>query len=512
MKRSLSFKLIVAFAVVAVITLVVGVVGFLASKKISVFGDEALPVVRSLENLLVSQHAIKAAARTLLSPNITDEDYQRQFDLIQNHRAQQATIVAWYDDLEKPDEEIVLYNRYKELREIQIKETDMYLSEVRSLREENISNEVYAERVSAMALSGSLRAAYDNSQDAIVAHLAWVDLYYDAFIDESIRFSNAAIIFIAVIVIVGFVASIALGLFLARSITRPIVRIIDALSSGAHQITNSSNELAAVSEQIASGANEQAAGIEEVSSSMEELGSIVAHNVENTRASSDISMQAVEQTNIGVEEMNQMVIAMDEIARATDEIKTVIDVIDDIAFQTNMLALNAAVEAARAGEAGLGFAVVADEVKNLANRSAESAKDTTAIIKLSLEKTEDGSRRAKKLAELFTGINTGGKKAFDMAKEVEAASKQQEEGINQINTAIMQLDQVVQQNAAASEEAASSAEELQSQVLLTEEIVEELTELVLGVQKRVQEEEREEAAIQKAKPKEGSEKKYIEHI
>ena len=95
-----------------------------------------------------------------------------------------------------------------------------------------------------------------------------------------------------------------------------------------------------------------------------------------------------------------------------------------------------------------------------------------------------------------------------MDKEVEAASKQHEEGINQINTAIMQLDQVVQQNAAASEEAASSAEELQSQVLLTEEIVEELTELVLGVQKRVQEE----VAVQKTKPKEGSEKKYIEHI
>ncbi len=304
---------------------------------------------------------------------------------------------------------------------------------------------------------------------------------------------------IIIVVLLGFVISITLGLVSSRSITKPIVRIIDALSSGSQQITTSSNELAAVSEQIASGANEQAAGIEEVSSSMEELGSIVAHNVENTRASSDISNQAVEETNIGLEEMNQMVIAMNEIAKATDEIKTVIDVIDDIAFQTNMLALNAAVEAARAGEAGLGFAVVADEVKNLANRSAESAKDTTAIIKLSLEKTEDGSRRAKKLAELFAGINAGGKKAFDMAKEVEAASKQQEEGIDQINTAIIQLDQVVQQNAAASEEAASSAEELQSQVALTEEVVNELTELILGQKKNTKED-----TIQEKKSANGS--------
>lgn len=104
---------------------------------------------------------------------------------------------------------------------------------------------------------------------------------------------------------------------------------------------------------------------------------------------------------------------------------------------------------------------------------------------MSLDKERKSAfNEAKKLAELFVGINTGGKKAFDMAKEVEAASKQQEEGINQINTAIMQLDQVVQQNAAASEEAASSAEELQSQVILTEEVVEELTELILGDKKR----------------------------
>ncbi len=422
-----------------------------------------------------------------------------------------------YDTLPKTPEEEKLYAQVQKSYAITAKENTDFIAKVREMKALGISDEEYSRVASSLAISGEARRAFDNATADLDALAEYKMQHYGVERpQQAIAQAQFMVVLIIIVAVIAVVVAVLLGLIMARSITKPIVRIIDALSSGSNQIANSSNELAAVSEQIASGANEQAAGIEEVSSSMEELGSIVAHNVENTRASSDISMQAVEETNIGVEEMNQMVVAMDEIARATDEIKTVIDVIDDIAFQTNMLALNAAVEAARAGEAGLGFAVVADEVKNLANRSAESAKDTTAIIKLSLEKTEDGSRRAKKLAELFTGINTGGKKAFDMAKEVEAASKQQEEGINQINTAIMQLDQVVQQNAAASEEAASSAEELQSQVLLTEEIVEELTELVLGVQKRVQEEVHEEVheevAVQKTKPKEGSEKKYIEHI
>ena len=502
MKMSLSFKLILGFAVVAAITLIVGIIGFVSiqntGERILIFTDEALPVIRSLETLHVAQNAIKAAVRTLTSPYIDKEVYDRQFYLIETNRAMQGKIVTWYDTLELLPEEEKLWNTYKSLREIQIKETDEYLDNIKQFKVQ-LTDDEYARRASEIALMGDLRAAYDNTGDAVTAHLAWIEEYYDTIVADSNRFVDMITVVIIIVVLLGFVISITLGLVLSRSITKPIVRIIDALSSGSQQITTSSNELAAVSEQIASGANEQAAGIEEVSSSMEELGSIVAHNVENTRASSDISNQAVEETNIGLEEMNQMVIAMNEIAKATDEIKTVIDVIDDIAFQTNMLALNAAVEAARAGEAGLGFAVVADEVKNLANRSAESAKDTTAIIKLSLEKTEDGSRRAKKLAELFAGINAGGKKAFDMAKEVEAASKQQEEGIDQINTAIIQLDQVVQQNAAASEEAASSAEELQSQVALTEEVVNELTELILGQKKNTKED-----TIQEKKSANGS--------
>ena len=293
---------------------------------------------------------------------------------------------------------------------------------------------------SGMAISGQARAAFDTVSADLAALSAYEQQYYGKERPEAAMKEGALLILIITIVsIAGVLIAIFIGLFLARSITKPIVRIIDTLTSGSAQIANASHELASGSQQIASGAAEQAAGIEEITSSMEELGSIVSHNVENTKVSTDLSLKAVEAATTVSQQMGKMVSSMEEIGKATDEIKVVIDVIDDIAFQTNMLALNAAVEAARAGEAGLGFAVVADEVKNLANRSAESAKDTAQIIKLTLQKTAEGEKIAKDLEALFKDIFAGANKSSEMTKEVETAGKQQEEGITQINDAIMQL-------------------------------------------------------------------------
>jgi len=172
---------------------------------------------------------------------------------------------------------------------------------------------------------------------------------------------------------------------------------------------------------------------------------------------------------------------MSAISKSTEEIKTVIDVIDDIAFQTNMLALNAAVEAARAGEAGMGFAVVADEVKNLANRSSESAKETAGMIKATLKNVEEGMGISKQLSEIFKEILVNSKKVLEMTKEVESASVQQDVGISQVNKAIIQFDSVVQTNASSAEETASAAEEMQGQVETLKDVVVELYRLVTGL-------------------------------
>jgi methyl-accepting chemotaxis protein len=272
-------------------------------------------------------------------------------------------------------------------------------------------------------------------------------------------------IIIFIIISLGIIA-----FWVISSISKPIKKIVANLSGSSEQIGISSQQLSQSSQSIANGATEQAASIEE-------LSSMVKQNVENSNENSILSDKSSEYSDVGFNQMENMLASMSEINKSTDEIKNIIDIIDDIAFQTNMLALNAAVEAARAGEAGMGFAVVADEVKNLANRSADSAKETSKLIKETIIKIESGLEISKKMSDIFKDILTNSKKASIMSKEVETASRQQD-------IAITQLDNVVQSNASMSEETASAAEELQSQVGTLNEVVNELYLIVNGKEYR----------------------------
>jgi methyl-accepting chemotaxis protein len=292
--------------------------------------------------------------------------------------------------------------------------------------------------------------------------------------------AQAALLTIVLVVAGGIALSLLLALLMARGITKPISGIVSNLSESASQIAISSSQLSDSSQEIANGATEQASGIEETTASIEELTSMVKQNLENAKEASLLSGKANEGSIDGASQMNHMSEAMASISKSAEEIKSVIDVIDDIAFQTNMLALNAAVEAARAGEAGMGFAVVADEVKNLANRSSESAKETAGMIKTTLKNVEEGMEISKQLTEIFKDSLQNSRKVMEMTKEVESASTQQDIGISQVNKAIIQFDTVVQTNASSAEETASAAEEMQTQVENLKQIVNELFSLITG--------------------------------
>ena len=180
--------------------------------------------------------------------------------------------------------------------------------------------------------------------------------------------------------------------------------------------------------------------------------------------------------------MKQMRQAMVEISDYGQQTGKIIKTIDEIAFQTNLLALNAAVEAARAGQAGAGFAVVADEVRNLAQRAAEAAKNTSALIEGSISRIDQGSKLAKTVNEAFEEVTSGAAKVAELIGEIAAASKEQAQGIDQVNQAIAQMDKVTQQNAANAEESASASEELTAQAESMQDLVSDLQKMVGGSQ------------------------------
>lgn len=234
-----------------------------------------------------------------------------------------------------------------------------------------------------------------------------------------------------------------------------IATAAEQVSAGAKQISDSSMALS-------QGATEQASSIEELTASIEEVSSKTKIS-DNANEANDLTEKAKTYAITGNTHMKEMLKAMDEINESSSNINKIIKVIDDIAFQTNILALNAAVEAARAGQHGKGFAVVAEEVRNLAGRSANAAKETTALIEDSIKKSEAGAKIAAETDEALEKIVDGVRSVSNLVSDIKRASNEQDIAIAQINQGIMQVSQVVQENSATSEESAAASEELSSQ-------------------------------------------------
>ena len=275
-------------------------------------------------------------------------------------------------------------------------------------------------------------------------------------------------------------AGAAIMLMTARSISRPIQRVLDAMSNSAEQTTSSAGQVSSASQSLAESASEQAASLEETNSSLEEMSSLTQNNAESAQKANDLARQARAAADTGATDMQAMGAAMEGIKASSDDIGKIIKTINEIAFQTNILALNAAVEAARAGEAGMGFAVVADEVRNLAQRCAQSAKETTVKIEGAVNKTTQGVQLSAKVSRGLQEIVAKVRQVDELVAAVTAASKEQSGGVSQINTAITQMDKMTQSNAASAEETASAAEELNAQARALMAEVAELRQLVGG--------------------------------
>jgi methyl-accepting chemotaxis protein len=243
------------------------------------------------------------------------------------------------------------------------------------------------------------------------------------------------------------------------------------LRSATDSINTASVEIASGNQDLSARTEQAASNLQETAASMEQLTSTVRQSADAARQANQLAASAAEIAVRGGQVVGQVVTTMDEINHSSKKISDIIGVIDGIAFQTNILALNAAVEAARAGEQGRGFAVVAGEVRNLAQRSAQAAKEIKGLIGASVDKVETGSRLVADAGQTMSEIVGSVQRVSDIIGEITAAAGEQSDGIGQVNVAVTQLDQMTQQNAALVEESAAAAESLKDQAKRLTQVV-----------------------------------------
>jgi methyl-accepting chemotaxis protein len=269
-------------------------------------------------------------------------------------------------------------------------------------------------------------------------------------------------------------------LIIIRKLDAQLRQSIGELTDGSEQVASAASQVSSSSQMLAKDTSAQAAMIEETSASTEEINSMARRNAEHSRTAAEQMAELKRLMESGSKEMETATQAMDDISQSSDKISRIIQVIEKIAFQTNILALNAAVEAARAGEAGKGFAVVADEVRNLAQQCAQAAQDTGVLIEQSQQTSKAGHMRVQKVAEETQKMSLVLDRMKELVDEINGGSQEQGRGIEQIGRAITQMEQGTQKSAANAEESAAAAEQLTAQSHILRTVAEQLGAMVGG--------------------------------
>ncbi len=287
-------------------------------------------------------------------------------------------------------------------------------------------------------------------------------------IGMSLADRDAAVSSIRLVLVVIGIAAVLIMVFSMRFLLRwkleqPLQATATEIRESSGQVLQLSRLVANSSQSLSQGATEQAASLEETSASMEEMASMTRKNAESATQATKLVKDVAQQVASSNTALGEMVASMNAIKESSNKVANIIKTIDEIAFQTNILALNAAVEAARAGEAGMGFAVVADEVRNLAQRSAQAARDTAGLIAESIGRSQEGASRVEQVASAIQAITNSVAQVKAIVEEVRAASQQQSDGIDEVSQSIAQMEKVTQTTAATAEESAAASEELNAQ-------------------------------------------------
>jgi methyl-accepting chemotaxis protein/methyl-accepting chemotaxis protein-1 (serine sensor receptor) len=271
----------------------------------------------------------------------------------------------------------------------------------------------------------------------------------------------------------------ALSIFLGlRSVQSVLRALAGELNGTADRVSASADQIAGSCQVLAQGAADQAASLEETSASTEEIGSMTRQNADRASRAATLTVETEEQVKAANHALQDLTESMRDIHHSSNEIARIIQVINEIAFQTNILALNAAVEAARAGESGMGFAVVADEVRNLAQRSAQAAHDTTGLIEQSIARAGKGNERLRHVASSIDSITALTARVREIAEQVSGATTEQASGVEQVGRALTQIDRVTQSTAASAEESAAASAQMRNEVAAMRSVVDRVNAMV----------------------------------
>ncbi|MBV7536551.1 MCP four helix bundle domain-containing protein [Duganella sp. sic0402] len=494
---NIAKKLILSFSVVLLLTLILGATTISSMGRLNVatqkLSEQSLP---SMRYILALKAAVNTKRRYEMEQLLSDnaEHIARYDKLVERMLSKVDKLQGQYQDtISTPDE--------RQLLEQFVRVRGDYSVERRKISE--LARQGHRDEAVALATGRSFELM--NQQADVLDKIAQFtqDSGDTAARDAEQAYLSARNVVMGVLV-VDIAAGVLLALWLARIVSLPLqravavarqvadgdltadVRVTSADETGqlmaalkhmngslqrlVGQVRGSTDTIATASTQIAAGnqdlssrTEQQASSLEETASSMEELTSTVKQNADNARQANTLALSASSIAAKGGDVVGQVVDTMASINASSKKIVDIIAVIDGIAFQTNILALNAAVEAARAGEQGRGFAVVASEVRTLAQRSAAAAKDIKTLIGDSVEQVEAGTQLVDQAGITMGEIVSSITRVADIMSEITAASQEQSIGIEQVNQAITQMDQVTQQNAALVEEAAAAAEAMQEQ-------------------------------------------------